>query len=158
MKATFDYANVHGCQGFVANQPMWSLAQPNPAAFVMPGLAAMDETMFAFHQQSSWAVIPYTSQARGFFGKVAAQGVARLSERDRQAYSNDENARRGTIVQRLAQEYNATPTQIALAYLLCQPVPTIPVIGCRTLAQLKDSLGAAAIALPAAALASLAHN
>lgn len=155
MKAAADYANAHGCHGFVANQPMWSLAQPNPAAFGMPGLAAMDAAMFAFHQARGWAVIPYTSQARGFFGKVAAQGVTGLSERDRQAYWNDENMRRATIVQQLAQEYNATPTQIALAYLLCQPVPTIPVIGCRTPEQLQDSLGAATITLPTAALASL---
>lgn len=155
MKAAFDYANTHGCHGFVANQPMWSLAQPNPAAFGMPGLAAMDETMFAFHQQSGWAVIPYTSQARGFFSKVATQGATSLSERDRQAYWNAKNERRAVVVQQLAQEYRATPAQIALAYLLCQPVPTIPVVGCRTLAHLQDSLGATAITLPAAVVAAL---
>ena len=150
-----DYANAHDCHGFVANQPMWSLAQPNPAAFGMPGLAAMDAAMFAFHQACGWAVIPYTSQARGFFGKVAAQGATGLSERDRQAYWNAENERRATIVQQLAQEYSATPTQIALAYLICQPTPTIPVIGCRTLSHLQDSLGADAISLPATAIALL---
>ena len=155
MKAAADYANAHDCHGFVANQPMWSLAQPNPAAFGMPGLAAMDAAMFAFHQACGWAVIPYTSQARGFFGKVAAQGATGLSERDRQAYWNAENERRATIVQQLAQEYSATPTQIALAYLICQPTPTIPVIGCRTLAHLQDSLGADTISLPATAIALL---
>jgi aryl-alcohol dehydrogenase-like predicted oxidoreductase len=155
MKAAWDYANAQGCHGFVANQPMWSLAQPNPAAFGMPGLAAMDAAMFAFHQQSGWAIIPYTSQARGFFHKVAAQGMTGLSERDRQAYWNAENERRATIVQQLAQEYSATPTQIALAYLICQSPPTIPVIGCRTLAHLQDSLGADTISLPPTAIALL---
>lgn len=155
IKAAWDYANTQGCHGFVANQPMWSLAQPNPAAFGMPGLAAMDSDMVAFHQQSGWAVIPYTSQARGFFSKVAAQGVAGLSERDRQAYWNATNERRAATVQQVAQAYQATPAQIALAYLLCQPVPTIPVIGCRTLAHLQDSLGAATISLPASVIASL---
>ncbi|MCE7980223.1 MAG: aldo/keto reductase [Caldilinea sp. CFX5] len=159
MKAAFDYANAHGCHGFVANQPMWSLAQPNPAAFGMPGLAAMDEAMFAFHQQSGWAIIPYTSQARGFFSKVATQGIAGLSDRDRQAYGNAANEQRAAVVRQLAQEYQSSPAQIALAYLLCQPVPTIPVIGCRTLAHLQDSVGSTAIALPATALALLgAHG
>lgn len=157
MKAADDYANAHECHGFVANQPMWSLAQPNPAAFGMPGLAAMDAAMFAFHQQRGWAVIPYTSQARGFFSKVAAQGMTGLSERDRQAYWNATNERRAATVQQLAQEYRATPTQIALAYLLCQPVPTLPVIGCRTIAHLQDSLGAAALTLPAPMIASLSQ-
>ena len=155
MQAAQDHATAHGCHGFVANQPMWSLAHPNAAAFGMPGLTAMDETMFAFHQQSGWAVVPYTSQARGFFQKVAAQGPSGLSERDRQAYWNATNERRVTVVQQLAEEYQATPSQIALAYLLGQPIPTIPVIGCRTVAQLQDSMGAAAIKLPATALALL---
>lgn len=155
MQAALDYATAHGCHGFVANQPMWSLAQPNAAAFGMPGLAAMDEAMTAFHQASGWAVVPYTSQAHGFFQKVAAQGPSGLSERDRQAYWNDTNARRATVVQQLAQEYRATPSQIALAYLLGQPITTIPVIGCRTVAQLQDSMGAVGLKLPATALALL---
>lgn len=155
MQAALDYATTHQCHGFVANQPMWSLAQPNAAAFGMPGLAAMDDAMFAFHQASGWAVVPYTSQARGFFQKVAAQGPNGLSERDRQTYWNDTNARRTTVVQQLAEEHKATPSQIALAYLLQQPITTIPVIGCRTVAQLQDSVGATAITLSAAALAQL---
>lgn len=155
MQAALEYATAHGCHGFVANQPMWSLAQPNAAAFGMPGLAAMDDAMFAFHQQSGWAVVPYTSQARGFFQKVAVQGPAGLSERDRRAYWNETNARRAMVVQQLAEEHEATPSQIALAYLLQQPITTIPVIGCRTVAQLQDSVGATAITLSAAALAQL---
>lgn len=155
MQAALDYATAHRCHSFVANQPMWSLAQPNAAAFGMPGLAAMDDTMFAFHQQSGWAVVPYTSQARGFFQKVAAHGPNGLSERDRQAYWNEPNARRVTVVQQLAEEHEATPSQIALAYLLQQPITTIPVIGCRTVAQLQDSVGATAVTLAAAALAQL---
>lgn len=155
MQAALEYANAQGRHGFVANQPMWSLAQPNPAAFGMPGLAAMNDAMLAFHQQSGWAVIPYTSQARGFFSKVGEKGAAGLSDRDRQAYWNGENERRSAIVQRLSNEMHATPAQLALAYLLCQPITTIPVIGCRTVAQLQDSIGAVAITWPAAALASL---
>ncbi len=147
MQAALDYANAHGCHGFVANQPLWSLAQPNPAAFGMPGLAAMDEDMFDFHERSGWAVVPYTAQARGFFSKVAEKGMAGLSERDQAAYGNPTNARRAAIVQRFANEMQATPAQIALAYLLCQPIVTTPVIGCRTLAQLQDSVRATEISL-----------
>lgn len=147
MQAAHAYATTHGCHGFTANQPMWSLAQPNPAAFGMPGLAAMDEAMFAFHQASGWVVVPYTSQARGFFSKVAEKGMAGLSDRDQTAYGNPLNAQRAAIVQRLANERQATPAQIALAYLLCQPIVTMPVIGCRTLEQLQDSVRASEIRL-----------
>ncbi|MBX3014565.1 MAG: aldo/keto reductase, partial [Caldilineaceae bacterium] len=155
MQAALAYATTHGCQGFVANQPLWSLAQPNAAAFGMPGLAAMDAAMFAFHQQAGWAVVPYTSQARGFFSKVAALGMAGLSDRDQQAYGNPANARRAALVQQFAHAYGATPAQIALAYLTCQPITTIPVIGCRTIAHLQDSVGAVTLTLSPPEIAQL---
>ena len=144
------YATEHGIHGFVANQPQWSLAHPNPAAFGMPGLAGMDEEMFAFHEESGWAVIPYTAQARGFFSKLASGGAGGLRDGERKSYLNDTNLRRFARVQgsRYA-EHHVTIAQIALAYLLCQPVPTIPVVGCRTVAQLVESMGAVEVVLDA---------
>ena len=147
MQEAWSYATQQGLPGFVANQPLWSLAQPNPAAFGMPGLAGMDAQMFAFHQQSRWAVIPYTSQARGFFSKLVAHGEAGLKEGERKAYLNETNRQRAARAAALAQHHGVTVAQIALAYLINQPIPTIPVIGCHTLAQLADSMGAATVTL-----------
>lgn len=147
MREAQAYAAQQGIHGFVANQPQWSLAHPNPAAFGMPGLAGMDREMFAFHQESGWAVIPYTSQARGIFSKLAQGGVAGLREGERKSYLNEVNLQRLARVQEVAAQHNATVAQVVLAYLLCQPVPTIPVIGCRTPAQLVESLGAVEVAL-----------
>ena len=155
MQEAWSYATQQGLPGFVANQPLWSLAQPNPAAFGMPGLAGMDAQMFAFHQQSRWAVIPYTSQARGFFSKLVAHGEAGLKEGERKAYLNETNRQRAARAAALAQQHGVTVAQIALAYLINQPVPTIPVIGCHTLAQLADSMGAATVTLTPAELREL---
>ncbi len=155
MQEAWTYATQQGLPGFVANQPLWSLAQPNPAAFGMPGLAGMDEQMFAFHQQSGWAVIPYTSQARGFFSKLVAQGEVGLKEGERKAYLNETNRQRAARAAALAQQHSVTVAQIALAYLINQPIPTIPVIGCHTLAQLADSMGAATVTLTPAELHEL---
>jgi aryl-alcohol dehydrogenase-like predicted oxidoreductase len=149
MRAAWHYANEHTRHGFVANQPMWSLAQPNPAAFGMPGLAAMDDEMFAFHQECGWAVIPYTAQARGFFSKLAAGGSASLREGERKSYLNEHNLQRLARIQEVATRHNATVAQIVLAYLIGQPVPTIPVVGCRTVAQLVESMGAGDVQLSA---------
>jgi len=38
-------------------------------------------------------------------------------------------------------------TQIVLGYLRSQPFPTIPIVGCRTVEQLRDSLNAAQVKL-----------
>ena len=155
MQEAWSYATQQGLPGFVANQPLWSLAQPNLAAFGMPGLAGMDAEMFAFHQQSRWAVIPYTSQARGFFSKLVAHGEAGLKEGERKAYLNEINRQRAARAAALAQQHGVTVAQIALAYLINQPIPTIPVIGCHTLAQLADSMGAATVTLTPAELHEL---
>ena len=155
MQEAWSYATQQGLPGFVANQPLWSLAQPNPAAFGMPGLAGMDAQMFAFHQQSRWAVIPYTSQARGFFSKLVAHGEAGLKEGERKAYLNETNRQRAARAAALAQQHGVTVAQIALAYLINQPVPTIPVIGCHTLVQLADRMGAATVTLTPAELREL---
>lgn len=147
MRAAWHYATEHAIPGFVANQPLWSLAQPNPAAFGMPGLAAMDEEMIAFHREVGWAVIPYTSQARGIFSKLAQGGEATLREGERKSYLNEVNLQRLTRIQALATQHDATVAQVVLAYLICQLVPTIPVVGCRTVAHLTESLEAAELTL-----------
>ncbi len=149
MREAWRYAAEHGIPGFTANQPMWSLAQPNPAAFGMPGLAGMDEEMYAFHQESGWAAIPYTSQARGIFSKLANGGVENLSEGERKSYLNEVNLQRLARVQEVAALHNASVAQVVLAYLIGQPVPTIPVVGCRTVAQLVESMGAVEVGLSA---------
>ncbi|MCB0140172.1 MAG: aldo/keto reductase, partial [Caldilineaceae bacterium] len=119
----------------------------NAAAFGMPGLAAMDAETWALHKKLNLAAVPYTSQARGFFSKLAQLGADGLAEAERKSYLNEVNLRRFQRVQKLVAERNAAPSQIALAYLLGQPFPTFPVIGCRTIDQLQDSMAAIAIRL-----------
>jgi aryl-alcohol dehydrogenase-like predicted oxidoreductase len=47
----------------------------------------------------------------------------------------------------MARRRGVLPIQIALAYVLRQPFPTFPLIGPRTLAETRTSLGALAIDL-----------
>ncbi|MEP7294163.1 MAG: aldo/keto reductase, partial [Chloroflexota bacterium] len=67
-----EYAARRGFQGFVANQPMWSLAEPNLDALPDKTLVALDSEGNAFHRRTKLAAVPYTSQAHGFFTKLAA--------------------------------------------------------------------------------------
>ena len=47
----------------------------------------------------------------------------------------------------LAKEKNATFSQVALAWLLANPLITSPIIGANSVEQLKDNLGAMEIRL-----------
>lgn len=55
----------------------------------------------------------------------------------------------------VAQELNATPTQVSLAWLLRKPAVTAVIIGARSVTQLDDSLKAADLVLPDAAMKKL---
>jgi aryl-alcohol dehydrogenase-like predicted oxidoreductase len=128
---------------------MWSLAAVNPGHFAYPGLEAMDETGLKYHEQSRLAAIPYTSQANGFFTKALRADFDTNPEYDKlkRLYGNEQTAARVQIVRKLAEENGWEATQIALAYLLGQPIPVIPIIGPRNETQLADSLNALAIKL-----------
>lgn len=58
-------------------------------------------------------------------------------------------------VDRVADEYGVTSTQIAIAWLLAQGYSMIPIVGARKVEQIKDSVGAAEVELSAETLAHL---
>jgi aryl-alcohol dehydrogenase-like predicted oxidoreductase len=142
MIEAFDYAKKHGLAGFVANQPMWSLAAPNATNLPMPGLVVFDPPAHSFHQQTGIAVVPYSSQAQGFFTKMEQKGVTGLPAAARKIYVNETNVGRFETARRLALKYEVPVAHIVLSYLISQPFTTIPVVGCRTLAQLTESMQA----------------
>ena len=58
-------------------------------------------------------------------------------------------------LRRLAGDKHATPTQLAIAWVLAKGERIVPVIGARTRAQLAESLGALDVTLSAADLAQI---
>lgn len=55
------------------------------------------------------------------------------------------------LVAEVAAELGASPAQVAIAWIMTRSAALHPIIGARRLDQLADNLGAAEIALPAAA-------
>jgi len=88
----------------------------------------------------------WSSQGRGFFTDRAGRGKTDNEELVRVWYSDKNFARRDRAIE-LAERLGRSPIHIALAYVLNQPFPSIPLIGPRTLGELDDSLKALDIAL-----------
>jgi aryl-alcohol dehydrogenase-like predicted oxidoreductase len=143
IRAAQEYAAAHGLQGFAGDQMMWSFAAVDPARIADQTLVAMDDTLKAFHTRSQMAAIPYSSQAGGLFQKMA-QGKLKDAP---PMYPAQANAERLARAQRLVAELNLTLTQVTLGYLLAQPLACIPIVGCHTHEQLRDSLSAADVTL-----------
>ena len=147
IKAANDYAKSAGYTGFVANQPLWSMAKINADAITDPTLVALDDDMYAYHQQTGMALLPYSSQAKGYYSKWATLGLENLPEDLRAQYDNDVTRQRYAIAQQIIRRTGYTINQIALAFLMQQPVTTIPIVGCKTLEHLAASMSALDVTL-----------
>ena len=148
LKEAQAYAKSIGHQGFVAAQPFWGLATPNSEAAMAQGYGQYyDAGLEALHAQGL-TMIPYAGQSRGFFTKLR-NGEAKLPEHLSAMYLNDVNRRRAKAVYSLAEKHGVSENEIVLAYLLCQPNPTIPIIGAMRPEQLKQSARAVSVKLNA---------
>ena len=147
VQAAQEYAAQHGLQGFVASQTMWSLAAPDPAALGDKTMVTMDDEFHCYHVQTGLAAIPYSSQANGYFQKLALSTPDAIKPSQARVYGTAENRRRFERIQELRADTGLSVSQIVLGYLQSQPFITIPIVGCRTPAQLQDSLAAGDVLL-----------
>jgi len=155
IEAADAYARATGQQGFAANQPFWSLGCQQARPPKDPGLVKFDAAAWRRHRATGLAVIPYTSQANGFFSKLAlppGRQPAGLAHSD---FFTPPNLAAGAIAAQLAQTKGVAVSAIVLAYLWSRPFPVVPIIGCRTVAQLEDSAAALPVRLAPAELAEL---
>lgn len=141
------YAEKNGLKCFVANQMMWSLAIPNLEAISDKGyecktLVAMNDELKRLHYETGLAAVPYFSQARGFFAKVADGKPEQLSEIGRLLFYSDENLRRLERAKKVSKELGKPVAAIILGYLMAQEITTIPIIGCRKIKYLTEALSA----------------
>ena len=103
-------------------------------------------------------VIPYFSLASGFLtGKYRSDKD--LENRSRgsrvQKYLNPHGLRILAALDEVAKQCNATPAQIALAWLLAKPAITAPIASATSVKQLDELLGAARVKLDPAAVEKL---
>jgi len=133
--------------GFVANQPMWSLALPDMTGSD-PTIVAMNDAMLAWHEESGVAAIPYSSQANGFFQKVAeGRSVVNALVAYETDLVREANHSRFARLEALSRETGLSLTQLVLGYLRGHDFPVVPIIGSRTMEQLNDSLSGADVRL-----------
>jgi aryl-alcohol dehydrogenase-like predicted oxidoreductase len=156
IRAANEYARRNGLLGFVANQMLWNIAITDFAAIGDNTLAFMDEEMKTYHQATNLAAIAYTSQAHGLFTKMErGDGHANDSEFRNKIYAGGPNLKRFNAIKYIAGQTGYTVTQVVLGYLISQPFPTYPIVGCNSVEQLEDSLRAGDVNLTADQLAEI---
>ncbi len=148
-------AAASGQTGFAVNQPLWSLGcqQSRPPPFT--GYVKFDAAIHAHHRATGLGVVPYTSQAGGFFSKYALPPEKRPANFTAHEYHTPANLATAEVVCRLATEKGLPPSAIVLAYLRAQPFVVVPIVGSYTPAQLDECFTALAVQLTPAELHEL---
>jgi predicted dehydrogenase/aryl-alcohol dehydrogenase-like predicted oxidoreductase len=138
IEAANTYAAKKGIAGMTAISNNFSLARMvNP---IWAGcISASDPKSRAWFTKTQLALLPWSSQARGFFTDRANPNDTSDGELVTGWYAEDNWKRRERVLE-MAKKRNVLPINIALAYVLCQPFPTFPLIGTRVLSELRTSL------------------
>ena len=150
IQAANDYAAKNDLPPCVASQPWFSLGAVANGPKAESPTREEEDPLRAWHLESGLPMIPYSSQANGYFGaanvawaKDGFQGEPKLAG----SFDSPANRRRLLRASDLAEKKDCTPNQIALAYLLNQPFPIYPIIGTGNPDHAREALGAVDITL-----------
>jgi aryl-alcohol dehydrogenase-like predicted oxidoreductase len=138
-------ARRRGTLGLVSEQSLYNLNARTVELEVLPACA-----------DYGVGVIPWSPLGGGLLGGVLADRAAG-GRRGGQHIQNQIEAQRSKLEawEKLCAEIGSPPADVALAWLLHNPVVTAPIIGPRTVAQVDDALGALDVHLDDDVLAEL---
>jgi aryl-alcohol dehydrogenase-like predicted oxidoreductase len=115
--------------------------------------AEFERELMALCQDQGLGVIPYSPLGGGFLtgkyrkGKPIPEKARGAASSNVQRYMTDRNFALIDKMEEIGRTYNATVAQVAIAWLLANPVITSPIIGANTVAQLTDTMGALSVRL-----------
>lgn len=141
---------AHAAHPISALQSEYSLWERGLEAGVLPVL-----------RELGIGLVPFSPLGRGFLTGTAQraesypEGDYRRGEPRLQGANFDANQHLAEAVRMLARQKNATPGQVALAWLLQQGGDIVPIPGTKRRAYLDENVGAAAVTLDAVDLAQL---
>ena len=117
-----------------------------------------EKELQALCREKGVGVISYFSLGSGFLsGKYRSQNDSKGRAREGMVkkYFNERGFRILEALDRVAQQHNATPATVALAWLIKQPGVTAPIASATNLEQLNELIEAANLDLPPSSLALL---
>jgi aryl-alcohol dehydrogenase-like predicted oxidoreductase len=123
-------ADLRGWSRLVAAKAPYSLADRDVERELLPMARSLE---LAF---TPWGML----EGGALTGKYLPE--ARTGEPRRNSGAGERVNTIAREVVSVAEELGATPSQVAIAWVLAQPWLTVPIVGARSEAQLRDNLGA----------------
>lgn len=147
-----EYAEKKGLTPFAASSPNFSLAEQvdnpwGPGCVGLGGPANADAR--AWYEKSRLAVFAYSSLARGLFsGRITRENYKETADGACQtAYCHEVNFQRLDRVRELAAEKNLTVPQVAMAWILNQPIEVYALVGAASPEEIEANAAVASLEL-----------
>ncbi len=118
---TFAKQNI--CTPFSVSQIQWSLAKTTAAQSGDLTHVIMDDVEYSWYTDEKLPVMPWTATAKGFLSHAAAGDTLKPNTAHMFGWLA-ENYRRAKRAQEIADKLGVSVCAVALAYLMCDPVPT----------------------------------
>jgi aryl-alcohol dehydrogenase-like predicted oxidoreductase len=154
IQAANEYAAAHGLVPFAASSPNFSLAEqvrePWPNCISISG--PQGEAVRAWYGQNEMPLFTWSSLAGGFFsGRFTRDNLdsfeTYLDKLCVESYCYEDNFKRLERARQLAEEKGLTLPQVALAYVLSQPLNIFALVGCQSGAEFKANMEASQVRL-----------
>lgn len=150
-----EYADKHGLVPFVASSPNFGLAEQvndpwGPGCVTLSGPNEVKAR--EWYEENQMPVFAYSSLGRGFFsGRITRENFENQKDKIdgtcRHAYCHEVNFKRLDRVQILAKEKDMTVPQIAMAYIMNQPLNVFALVGAANRDEFKASIEACELKL-----------
>lgn len=148
LKSALDISAAHGWARYNSEQPLYNLY--DRAGFE----AGLQQVCI----ENEVGVIPYYGLASGFLtGKYRSEADLAKSPRGRgvKRYLDERGLRILAVLDEVSATLNASPAQVALAWVMAQPGLTAPIASATSVEQLTELMGSAALKLTDQDLARL---
>ena len=155
IEAANAYAKANGLQSFVASSPQYSLAEshtePWPLCLSISDVEGNEAR--GWYVKNNMAVMAWSPLASGFFsGKFRRDNLNQFGEREWdevvvRTYAKEANFQRLERAETLAKEKGVTAAQIALAFVMNQPMNMYAVVGPHGVQKFKENVTAAELKL-----------
>jgi aryl-alcohol dehydrogenase-like predicted oxidoreductase len=150
-----EIADRYGLEPFTISQPRYNLVNRE-----------VEDTYLDMCAEYEIDLVPWSPLGQGVLtGKYSredrhTESDSTASEDDgwKEYYLTDENFAVVDDVEAVAEEVDATPAQVSLAWLMHHQQVAAPIIGARTVEQLEENLGAAEVTLSEAQFERLADS
>jgi aryl-alcohol dehydrogenase-like predicted oxidoreductase len=140
LSEALEVSTEHGFARYESLQPLYNLYDR----------AEYEAKLEPLCQEKGLGVIPYFSLASGFLtGKYRSEKDLLKSPRGQMVkkYLSERGFRILAALDQVAKQYNSTPAQVSLAWLIARPSITAPIASATNLEQLKDLIEATELKL-----------